>query len=80
MTCERRHARILDRKRCERYDNPRRPDPETLLAMYATRTIERIADDCGVPYNTAATWIRDARSDVAYNAEYQPRYAMRKTS
>lgn len=76
---ERRHARHLDRRRCERFDNPRRPDPEELLAAYTVRTAERIADDCGVPYNTATTWIKAACAGVWFKRRYEPRIDMRIT-
>lgn len=72
MTCdrERRHARSLDRARCERFDNPKRPKPSVLLADYTEMTIERIADRYGVPLWTAAGWIDYARKGVKQTRGY----------
>ena len=72
MTCdrERRHARRIDRARCERYDNPKRPPASVLLTEYAGTTIERIADRYGVPYWTAAGWIDYARKGIRQTREY----------
>ena len=75
MTCdrERKDARRLDRMRCERFDNPVRPPADAVLAMYASSTIERIADAYGVPYGTAAAWTRAARDGYKYRNRYARR-------
>lgn len=70
MTCDRelRHARSLDRRRCERADNPvtERPDPDWLLSQYATRPAPVIADELGVTEQCLRRWIGYARERHIY--------------
>lgn len=59
---EQRHRRMLDRKRCHRYDNPLpRPAGDELLAMFGSRNSAQIADNLGHNKNTVRSWIERAR-------------------
>lgn len=71
---ERRHARQLDRRRCERQDNPptERPPQDWLLAEYAQYPAHVIASRLGVSEACVYRWIEYARNGYGYVSPLRP--------
>ena len=79
MNCdrERRHARKLDRDRCERFDNPpnKRPDPDWLLSEYASIPAHVIASRLGVTEYLVWRWIDLAKQRHVYKQNFHKKRA-----